>query len=212
MISKNDINILNDIFKFFEKISDDEKKNIFSKMKSLSLKKDLNMIANEDLYGCIVIKNGNIRAFISSDDGREITLYSLKRYDVEVINNFSCENAILNNLQFCVEENTEILLMPCEIFFNLKKKYKEFDFFIQNLVNEKLINSINVLQNIIFKPLKNRILDFLLTLNQTEITITHQEIAKYIGSSREVVSKSLKKMEEENILKTKRNKVILLQA
>lgn len=82
--------------------------------------------------------------------------------------------------------------------------------FLHNLTREKFSKSLLSLQNILLIPLKDRLLNFLYGLNRTEISLTHEEIAKNLGSSREVISRNLKVLEKENFLKINRKKIIIL--
>ena len=66
------------------------------------------------------------------------------------------------------------------------------------------------LQNILLTPLKDRLLKFLYSLNRADILLTHEEIAKNLGTSREVISRNLKILEKENFLKINRKKIIIL--
>ena len=82
--------------------------------------------------------------------------------------------------------------------------------FLHDLTREKLSKSLLSLQNILLIPLKERLLDFLYSLKRDEVSLTHEEIAKKLGSSREVISRNLKILEKEKFLKMNRKKIIII--
>ena len=114
------------------------------------------------------------------------------------------------DIAFIVEKNSEILLIPYSVLNLFRSKYSIMEKFLHNLTREKFSKSLLSLQNILLKPLKERLLNFLYSFNKTEISLTHEEIAKNLGSSREVISRNLKILEKENFLKINRKKIIIL--
>ena len=85
--------------------------------------------------------------------------------------------------------------------------------FVYELMNNKMSMILTLMQNMLFNDLTKRLSDFLMEIyerdNDTEIKITQEEIAKNIGSSREGVSRMLKKFEKENLIVLSRKKIIL---
>lgn len=206
MTNKEDIKIFENIFPFWNSIKADDKSRIIFSSRILSLKKGLIFYEKNDFNDLLIIKSGKIRFFIISPEGREITLYSSSKNSVEYLPDLNFNI----NITFFVEENTEILIVSNSTLDYFRNKYIEFEKFIHNINIEKFSKCFLALQNIIFSPVRKRILDFLTSFDKKEILITHEEIAKNLGSSREVISRNLKKMENENILKIERNKIIIL--
>ena len=157
------------------------------------------------------LKSGKLRFFLSSLDARELPLYYLNNMEVEFFENFNDKTiSTILDIAFIVEKNSEILLIPYSVLNLFRDKYSIMEKFLHNLTREKLSKSLLSLQNILLIPLKDRLLDFLYSLNKTEIFLTHEEIAKNLGSSREVISRNLKALEKENFLKINRKKIIIL--
>jgi len=131
--------------------------------------------------------------------------------EVEFFENFTDKTiSTILDIAFIVEKNSEILLIPCSVLNLFRDKYSIMEKFLHNLTREKFSKSLLSLQNILLIPLKERLLEFLYSLNKTEIFLTHEEIAKNLGSSREVISRNLKTLEKENFLKINRKKIIIL--
>lgn len=209
MINREDIKLLENIFPFWLDIKVDDRAKIILSTRLLSIKKGSIFFSSSDLGGLIFIKSGKLRFFISSPESRELSLYSLKSGDVEFFINDNDSFSAISNIEFISEENSELLFIPYSVLSIFRCRYCEIEKFLHNLTNKKFSLSLTALQAIILSPLKERLLAFLLSFNSNEIIATHEEIAKNLSSSREVISRILKKLEKEKIIKIGRNKIIL---
>ena len=211
MISKEDIKHLEKIFPFWLDMKQNDRAKIILSSRILSLKKNAIFFNSHDLDGLLFLKSGKLRFFLSSLDARELPLYYLNNMEVEFFENFNDKTiSTILDIAFIVEKNSEILLIPYSVLNLFRDKYSIMEKFLHNLTREKLSKSLLSLQNILLIPLKDRLLNFLYSLNKTEIFLTHEEIAKNLGSSREVISRNLKILEKENFLKINRKKIIIL--
>ena len=211
MISKEDIKHLEKIFPFWLDMKQNDRAKIILSSRILSLKKNSIFFNSHELDGLLFLKSGKLRFFLSSLDARELPLYYLNNMEVEFFENFNDKTiSTILDIAFIVEKNSEILLIPYSVLNLFRDKYSIMEKFLHNLTREKLSKSLLSLQNILLIPLKDRLLSFLYSLNKTEISLTHEEIAKNLGSSREVISRNLKILEKENFLKVNRKKIIIL--
>ena len=211
MISKEDIKHLEKIFPFWLDISQNDRAKIILSSRVLSLKENSIFFNSHELDGLLFLKSGKLRFFLFSLDARELPLYYLNNMEVEFFENFTDKTiSTILDIAFIVEKNSEILLIPYSVLNLFRNKYSIMEKFLHNLTREKFSKSLLSLQNILLIPLKDRLLNFLYGLNRTEISLTHEEIAKNLGSSREVISRNLKVLEKENFLKINRKKIIIL--
>ena len=211
MISKEDIKHLEKIFPFWLDMKQNDRAKIILSSRILSLKKNSIFFNSHELDGLLFLKSGKLRFFLYSLDARELPLYYLNNMEVEFFENFNDKTiSTILDIAFIVEKNSEILLIPYSVLNLFRDKYSIMEKFLHNLTREKLSKSLLSLQNILLIPLKDRLLNFLYSLNKTEISLTHEEIAKNLGSSREVISRNLKVLEKENFLKINRKKIIIL--
>ena len=211
MISKEDIKQLEVIFPFWFELNQNDRAKIILSSRVLSLKKEAIFFNSHELDGLLFLKSGRLRFFLSSLDARDLPLYHLKETEVEFFEDFN--NKLISpilDIAFVVERNSEVLLIPCSILNLFRKKYSIMERFLHDLTREKLSKSLLSLQNILLVPLKERLLNFLYSLKKNEISLTHEEIAKKLGSSREVISRNLKILEKENFLKMNRKKIIII--
>ena len=164
--------------------------------------------------GTLFVLSGQLRVYILSDEGKEITLYRLYKNDSCVLS-ASC---VLANINFDVfidaEENSEILMINSAVISQIMQKNIYFECYIYKLTTERFSDVMWAMQQILFRGIDERVASCLwdasLHSENDMIQITHEAIAKDIGSAREVVSRMLKYFESEGIVKLYRKGVKIL--
>lgn len=172
-----------------------------------------NVFSNKiSCIGFSFILEGRLRIYKIGDDGKEVTLYRIGKGD-------SCFNTILcaltdsDEVSFAdVEENAVIAILPMDLFKRYLINNNSFlKYMFRNLYN-KFENVVEGFEKVTFTSIENRIIDYfnlkLLDNNGAKIIYTtHEKIAADIGSSREVVSRSLKGLERRGVLELGRGKI-----
>lgn len=162
--------------------------------------------------GFSFILEGRLRVYKLGDDGKEITLYRLGKGD-NCFNTILCALTDTDEVSFAeVEENALIAVLPMDLFKKYLLNNNSFlKYIFKNLYN-KFENVVEGLQKVTFDSIENRIIDYFKTTMANNngskiIYTTHEKIAVDIGSSREVVSRSLKALERRGILELGRGKI-----
>ena len=206
---------LSEILPFWEKLKPDEQ--ILISQDAL-LKKFPNQTNIYDMHneclGLIFIVSGNIRVYLNSDSGKEVTLYRLSTNDICVLS----ANCILKNINFNVfidtETACEILVIPANTIAKLMQRNMFFENFTYKLLAERFSDVMWAMQQILFMSFDKRLAVFLLDESNKQqtnkITLTHEQIAKYIGSAREVVTRMLKYFSQEKIVLLNRGEVLIV--
>ena len=164
--------------------------------------------------GVVLIKTGGLRVFMLSSEDKEITLYRLGPQEVCILS-ASC---ILQNITFdvCVEaeSDTEALLIPSAQYQKLIKQNIYAENFTYSLVVDRFSNVMWAMEQLLFMRFDKRLAIFLLDeLSKTgnpRISLTHEQIAKYMGSAREVVSRMLKYFAKEGMIEMSRGGIRIL--
>ncbi|MDU5109086.1 MAG: Crp/Fnr family transcriptional regulator [Clostridium sp.] len=162
--------------------------------------------------GFSFILEGRLRVYKLGDDGKEITLYRLGKGD-NCFNTILCALTETDEISFAeVEENALIAVLPMDLFKKYLLNNNSFlKYIFKNLYN-KFENVVEGLEKVTFDSIENRIIDYFKTTMANNngskiIYTTHEKIAADIGSSREVVSRSLKSLERRGILELGRGKI-----
>lgn len=212
MLSNHDLQYIPQALTFWDKLTDTQKNLLINNITPVHYDKGTRIHSGEnDCIGVILIKKGELRIYILSDEGKEITLYRLHDGEICVLS-ASC---ILDNITFDVhvdaEVDSEVLLIDSALYQQLCRQ----NIFAENFTDKLVIDSFSdvmwAMEQILFMSFDKRLAIFLfdeINRNQTDtVELTHEQIAKYIGSAREVVSRMLKYFAQEGIVELSRKGV-----
>lgn len=164
------------------------------------------IIANghEDCIGLIVVCSGQLRAYILSDQGKEISIYRLFERDICLLS-ASCMMASLRfDVTIEAEKDSEIYLIPARTYKGLMEKSAVIANYTNELMANRLSDVMWLIEQIMWKSFDKRLAVFLLeesTIEQSsELKITHERIAKHLGTAREVVTRMLQYFQSEDMV------------
>ena len=161
---------------------------------------------NLDCTGLLLIKSGQLRTYILSDEGREITLYRLFDMDICLFS-ASC---IMRSIQFEViieaEKDTDLWVIPAESAAAAN--------YTNELMASRFSDVMWLIEQIMWKSLDKRVALFLFEEasieGSNELEITHETIANHLGSHREVITRMLRYFQDEGLVRLSRGKITIL--
>jgi len=160
-----------------------------------------------------LILNGAIKIIREDKNGDEIALYFLEKGDTCAISFVNCLNRSKSMFRGIAEKETEGIFIPVNKVDEWLKKYETWRHFIIDSYHIRLIEMVESIDSLAFMKLDNRLLKYLTDkvkiMQDHTLIITHQEIADDINTSRVVVSRLLKQLENEGKLKIRRNRIII---
>lgn len=185
----------------------------YGTLKSFS---DGDTILNENAYirSIPIVTSGSIKVMRTDDDGREILLYYIKSGESCIMSFLGGLHQDTSKVKAVAEENTEILFIPVDKVSELIKQYPEWLDYIFRLYHKRFEELLDVVNAVAFKKMDERLLNFI--KKKTEISgaktlyVTHEQLANELGTARVVVSRLLKQMEDEGLVKLERNKITVL--
>ena len=214
MLTQEDITSIKKSFPFYSKLSSKDSELFLSNVVKKNYKKGENIYNGAtQCLGLLKVLKGDLRTYILSEQGKEVTLYRLFPGDFCILT-ASC---ILHNITFDVyvdaEEDTTVFLIPAKIYAILNKNV-----YVENFTYKTTIDHFSdvmwTMEQILFMSFDQRLAIFLLDeYNQKKtlfIPLTHSTVATYMGSAREVVSRMLKYFENEGIVKLSRGGIEIL--
>ncbi|MED9883078.1 Crp/Fnr family transcriptional regulator [Blautia sp.] len=166
-----------------------------------------------DCLGLLLILSGQLRAYIISDEGREITLYRLFERDVCIFS-ASC---VMSNIQFEViieaEKDSEVIVLPPHIYKKLMEESAAVANFSNQIMGSRFTEVMWLIEQIMWKSFDKRLAAFLVEesiLDNTDsLKITHEKIANHLGTAREVVTRMLRYFQGEGLVKLSRGTIEL---
>lgn len=203
------------IFPFWEKLSDAEKNQIEQSVYVESYPKGMLMHRTEDsCKGLMTVLSGQLRTYILSEEGREVTLFRVNADEVCVLSASCLMDTITFDVLIEATEDTEVLVLPAAVLNQVVQQNPYIELFLYKSATEKFSDVMWTMQQILFLKIDQRVAQFLwdemVQKNSMTLSITHDEIARYIGSAREVVTKVLKYMVKEGALELKRGTITVL--
>lgn len=196
-------------FDFWGELSEAEKEMVCANTRNVSYPKGAYVHQGPlDCIGALLLKSGQLRVYTMSEDGREVTLYRLFAGDVGIMS-AAC---VLDDLTFDVyvdaEEDTEVLLTEAPAFRRLLEGNVHVRCYAYQLTTQRLSDMLWKMQQVLFLSADRRFAIFLLEESvqhgSDEIHLTHEQIARYMGTAREVVSRMVKYFNQEGWIKNSR--------
>lgn len=164
-----------------------------------------------DCTGLLVVKAGRLRAYILSEEGREITIYRLFDRDVCLFS-ASC---ILRSIQFDVtveaETDTELWMIPAELYRRVMAESAPLANYTNEIMAARFSEVMWLMEQVMWKSMDRRVAAFLLEESAIEgenrLHITHETIANHLGTHREVVTRMLRYLQSEGMVRLSRGVV-----
>ena len=201
-------------FPFWDRLSDTDKETFCRSSHLTRFEKGTNVHDGNECTGVILIKTGSLRLYMLSDEGKEITLYRLFAGDMCMLS-ASC---VLNSVTFDVfvdsEEESECVVIGGCAYAEISERVPEVKIFSLEAAVSRFSDVMWVMQQILFMSMDKRLAIFLLdeisNRGGDTVALTHEQIAKYMGSAREVVSRMLKYFSNEGMVEVSRKGVHIL--
>jgi CRP/FNR family transcriptional regulator, anaerobic regulatory protein len=214
LVQKADIIFLQDTLSFWKELSDPQKNFLKESIVKKQFALGESMRSNSDnCSGLFLIYSGQVRAYIVSESGKEITLYRLFERDVCIFS-ASC---MMKNISFDifieVEKNAEAYLIPTSAYRKLSKESLAVQTFTNDLMASRFSEVMWIMEQALFTSFDKRLANFLMEQANIEesdvLAITHEKIANHLGTAREVVTRMLKYFQNEGMVTLNRGTIVI---
>lgn len=204
-----------DYFPVWEKLTQPQKDRMKESLISRQVKKGTILHnGSMDCTGLLLISAGQLRAYILSEEGREITIYRLFDMDMCLFS-ASC---MIRSIQFEIvieaEKDTDLWIIPTEIYKSIMEESVAVSNYTNELMASRFSDVMWLIEQIMWKSLDKRVAAFLLEEAAIEETgvlkITHEVIANHLGSHREVITRMLRYFQNEGLVGLSRGMITIL--
>ena len=169
---------------------------------------------NNECLGMLLVLSGEIRTYLFSEEGREVSLFRLYSGDLCVLSASCVISQITFETQMIAQQNTKALIVPVDVIAALREKNIHFRCFLYELATKRFSDVMWAMQQILIKGLDRRLAGFLLAeaerTDSNVIHMTHEQIAQHISSAREAVARMFKHFAEDGLVDIKRGTITLL--
>jgi len=166
---------------------------------------------SQNCLGLLLVRSGQLRSYIFSDEGREITISRFFEMDVCL---FSAA-CVMPSMQFDIfieaEKDTELWIIPACLYKNLMEESLPLSNYSNQLISSHFSELMWLVEQVMWKSFDKRLAKFLLEEcnleGTTALKITHERIANHMGTAREVVTRMLRYFQSEGMVKLTRGTV-----
>ena len=202
-------------FPFWDKLTDHQRERLCANTGEFTFRKGTNIHGLDEMCtGAIMVISGSLRAYLLSENGREITLYRFKKGEVCMLSASCVLKSITFDVIIDAEEDSEVYIVRGDVM----AKVAEENLYVENYALDNAVKSFSdvvwVMQQIMFLSLDKRLAVFLwdesVRNGSSRITLTHEQIAKYISSAREAVTRMLRYFANEGIVEVTRRGINII--
>jgi len=204
-------------FPMWEKLSNDHKEMIRSSLVRRQVEKGT-VVHNGslDCSGLMLVRSGQLRAYMLSDEGREITLYRLFERDTCLFSASCVIPSIMFEIFIAAEKDSEIWFIPPWTYRKLMDESAAMANYSNELLASRFSEIMWLIEQVMWKSQDKRLAAFLLDESAlegtTSLKITHETIANHLGTAREVITRMLRYFQSEGLVKLTRGTVEIVDA
>lgn len=197
---------------FWSRLQEEEQTILIQNAKILDYKAgDAVYSGGTQCLGMMLVLQGTLRTYLLSDEGKEITIYRLRQGDVCVLAASCILSVITFDVEMEAQTDASLLLLPAWVLSKLQDENVYVENYIYKEAAKRFSDVVEALQQMMFLSLTQRVASFLLDesakQNTSSIIMTHEEIAKTIGSAREAVSRILKQLAKGGYISLNRGEI-----
>lgn len=200
---------------FFDKLTEEEKQKVLASCYEKSAVKDeIVHHAGGACIGIIIVKTGQLRAYTTPENGKEVTLYRLFPYDLCMFSASCIFDSSAVPISLEAEEESSYIVLPTEVYSHLEKNNMAVALYMNSVMKERFADIMWLLDQILNKRMNSRLAALLLEEGQycdcSEIQLTQEKLASHLGTAREVVTRTLKYLQDEELITIHRGSVTIL--
>ena len=202
-------------FPIWDKLTGDQQQKLSARLPLRAIPKGT-VIHNGSMSctGIILVKSGQLRTYMLSDEGREITLYRLFEGDMCLLS----APCMIRSIQFDVtvetEKDTEVWIIPPNVYQQVMEQSAPLACYTLELMATRFSEVMWLMEQVMWKSLDKRLAAFLLEESAIEdsdtLKLTHETIANHLGSPREVITRMLRYFQSEGIVRLSRGAVTII--
>jgi CRP/FNR family transcriptional regulator len=172
------------------------------------------MRTGQFIKSTMLILEGNVKVFRENEDGGEFLMYFLQPGEACAISIICAAKTEASRVMAKTTEETTVLMIPLQLLDRWMLDYKSWYHFVLSTYRNRFDELLVLIDQVAFRNMDERLLSYLerhsKVHNSSIISLSHQQIADELNSSREVISRLLKKMEQRHMVILHRNAVELI--
>ena len=200
-------------FPFWGELSKEDQEFLCHHSHQVFFEKEQPVHDNTGCTGIYIVKSGRLRLYMLSEDGKEITLYRLAPGDICMLSASCVLQSITFDVYVDAEEPSECYMIDGMAFGAVSARVPAVKIYALETANERFSDVMWIMQQIVFMSVDKRLAIFLLdeaSLSGSDfITMTHEQIARHLGTAREVVTRMLKHFAADGVVEVSRKGILI---
>ena len=201
-------------FPFWKNLNENDKIYLCQNSSIVHFEKEQSVHNNDECSGLYIVRSGRLRLYMLSEDGREITLYRLSPGEICMLSASCVLQCISFDVYIEAEGPTECIMISASAFATISERIVEVKNYALEMAVQRFTNVMWIMQQIVFMSTDKRLAIFLLdeiaTSGGDTVSITHEKIARHIGTAREVVTRMLKQFSMDGWIEVTRRGIKIL--
>lgn len=169
--------------------------------------------AGTDCVGLLVLRSGRLRAYVLSQDGREVTLYRLTAGEICLFSASCVLGTAQMDLTVEAEQDSTVWVIPPDAFRQISHESAAAAGYVNTLMARRFSEVMWLVEQVMWQSMDRRLAAFLLEESELEHTdtlrLTHEQIANHLGTAREVVTRMLRYFQSEGMVRLSRGTVAI---
>lgn len=174
------------------------------------------MRAGQYIKSTVLILDGFVKIFRQDNEGAEFLMYYLQPGNACAISIICASKAETSEISAIAQEETTAIMIPINYMDLWMSKYRSWYYFVLETYRSRFEELLIVIDNVAFRNMDDRLMFYLKRLagrnGSNVISLSHQQVADELNTSREVISRLLKKMEQRGLVKLNRNFIEFIEA
>ncbi|MDL2298400.1 Crp/Fnr family transcriptional regulator [Synergistaceae bacterium OttesenSCG-928-D05] len=215
LLDAKDIELLKTTFPFWDELSKRETDLLLSGTKSICYQQGSHIHSpTNECVGVLLVKSGELRTYILSKGGKEVTLFRLNEGEVCVLSASCLISSITFDVFIDAQQDMQVLHIDSAVFSQLQDNNIHVENFALKVAANRFSDVVWAMEQMLFMSFDARLAVFLLDETSKNgadnLALTHEQIAKYIGSAREVVSRMLNYFAKEGMVRLHRGHIEII--
>ncbi len=198
---------------FWDRLRENQREALLSSARTARYKKGSQLADAGEDCGVILVKRGRICAIAVSEEGREVALLSCYSGDVCLLAAHAFMDTAPFNISVSAETEADVMIIDTNAFSDVCKGCIHAEVFVRRTVSDHFTRVVSNIHSMLLHSPERRIAVFLCSAAERtgsgKIKATHEQIAKHVGTAREVVTRTLKKMTAEGVIISERGFVVI---
>ena len=198
---------------YWDALTDEERRLVEENTRLLRFPKGALVLSGGDCLGLVAVRTGALRAYLLSEEGREVTVFRVAQGESCVLSATCVMSQITFETNLVAEEETELLILGSGAFGRLTEENIHIRCFLYEMAAERFSEVLWVMQQILFMGFDRRLALYLAEAcrrtGSDSLKLTHEQIARDLGSAREVVTRMLRRFAQEGLVEVRRGSLLV---